>query len=218
MAEQIEQVKGILSIDFDYIMFPCINLYNDITSGGENATVIWEMLKRERGISDEFLLYDPKAYRAIIKLIKTIKDKDKNIELISITEHDELVSEIALGDETKYDLVNIDFHHDIMYRPTDRKNLKNFGTYNCSNWVGYLMLNNKINSYTWIKAPNSSLYDHKLDGTYDIKFETESIRAIEDLDTFLSNHCFDKIFLCFSPQWVPYKYKHLYDLIIDLFG
>ena len=225
--------QKILSIDFDYIMFPCIRLYNDICEGAENPSITWNSIKYNRGVEDNFLSYDANTYTTIVKLIKAIVDKDNNIDKIAIVEHQNIIdilnkyefNESNQPDNKdkelsfKYDLLNIDFHHDVLYRAQDRTAIKNFNKYNCSNWVGYLFIKDKIDKYTWIKAANSDMYDNRLNGTYDIKVNYESIRLISDPKKFIEEQetKFDKIFLCFSPQWVPYQYKHLYDLIVDLF-
>lgn len=228
--------QKILSIDFDYIMFPCIRLYNDICEGSENPSVTWNNIKYNRGVEDNFLTYDANAYTTIVKFIKAIINKareDKvSIDKYAIENHDKIVNildkeEFNINHQPdaeddnifKYDLMNIDFHHDIMYRPQDRTSIKNFNKYNCSDWVGYLFIKDKIDKYTWIKAANSDLYDNRLSGIYDIKFDIGSLRSISDPVNFIKEQetNFNKIFLCFSPQWVPYQYKHLYDLIVDLF-
>ena len=212
-------VHHILSIDFDYIMFPCIKLYNDLCGGGGNSTITWANIEMQRGVEEKFLQYDANAYTSIVKLVQLAMKKE-GTELIPVEEHDKLVDILKEDPEYENDsfnLVNIDFHHDIMYRFNDRNIIKNFDKYNCSDWVGYLMIKDKLSEYTWVKAPNSSLYDHNLDGNYNIKFNIESRRIFDNMNEFLNEHPFDKIFLCFSPQWVPHKYKHLYDLIIDLF-
>ena len=225
--------QKILSIDFDYIMFPCIRLYNDICEGIENPSITWSNIKYNRGVEDNFLTYDANAYTTIVKLIKAIVDKDNNIDKIAIVEHQNIIDILNKYEfnernqpdnkdkelSFKYDLLNIDFHHDVLYRAQDRTAIKNFNKYNCSNWVGYLFIKDKIDKYTWIKAANSDMYDNRLSGTYDIKINYESIRLLSDPKKFIEEQetKFDKIFLCFSPQWVPYQYKHLYDLIVDLF-
>ena len=213
-------VQHILSIDFDYIMFPCIKLYNDLCGGGENSTTIWKIIEFGRGVDDKFISYDARSYTSIVKLVKAAIERDKNVKLIPIEEHQEIVDDLKRDEnynDTKYDLVNIDFHHDIFYRATDKNAIMHFDKYNCSDWVGYLILKDKIEKYTWVKAPNSDLYMHNLDGSHDIKFEIASGNIFDDIKSFVDTNTFDKVYLCFSPQWVPYKYKHLYDLIIDLF-
>ena len=218
--------KNILSIDIDYIMFPCIKLYNDMSSGGENPTVIWDNIEHHRGVDDKFLSYDPESLTNIFKLLKDINTcATKPIKKIAIIEHhniidilnkDEKLEHESLIEGTtesyKYNIVNIDFHHDIMYRPQDRNNIINFNKYNCSNWVGYLILKDKIENYTWVKAPNSDLYSHDLDGKYDIKFNTLSMR--ESITEYNNN--FEYIFLCLSPQWFPYKYQHLFRVLLSV--
>ena len=98
-----------------------------------------------------------------------------------------------------------------MINSKDRNSISKFNNHNSSNWVGYLLLNNIINSYTWIKAPNSIPYDHRLDGKYEIKFNEETLLNMTEPDSF------DMIIINFPQHQVPYEYKHLYDLIFDLF-
>ena len=160
-------IKNILSIDFDYIMYPCIRLYNDMAAGGENSTAIWYNIENNRGVDEKFLSYDATTYKTIVKLVKFITERYPNVKLYPIKEHEEIVDNLKKlpnYDESKFNITNIDFHHDIMYRPQDRAQMINFKKYNCSNWAGYLILNDKIENYTWIKAPNSDMYDHRLDG------------------------------------------------------
>ena len=214
-------VKYILSIDFDYIMYPCIKLYNDISNGSENPTVVWDNIENIRGVDEKFLSYDPKSYNAIVKLVKLAKERSKDVKLIPITNHSEIVTEIKKEEDYNdysYNIINIDFHHDLLYKVGDRTKIVNFDKCDCSNWAGYLMIKDKIEHYTWVKAPNSILYDHHLDGKYDIKFATESNSYLYNPEAIISDYPFDKIYICLSPQWVPHKYKHLYDLIIELFG
>lgn len=213
-------VKHILSIDFDYIMFPCIKLYNDISSKEKCPADTWNAIEKVRGINDNFLSYDPASYIKIAELIQYTIETN-NAQLISINDHQEIVDILKKEedyDSSVYDIVNIDFHHDIMYQSGDKAAIKSFDKYKCSNWVGYLMLKDKIHRYTWIKSPNSDLYDHSLDGNNDIKFYTESSRYLDHIKAMVSDHPFTQIFFCLSPQWVPYKYHHLYDLIVKLFG
>lgn len=220
-------IKRLLSIDFDIIMAPCIKLYNDLSSGGENSTVVWNNINNARGLEDKFLSYDANTYKDLVKLVRDIIEFNRECKLVPIIEHHEIIDDLKTQedyDDTTYDLINIDFHHDIFYRPQDRNLIKSFDKYNCSNWVGYLFLKDKLDKYTWVKAGNSDLYDHQLDGKYKINFFTESLRYIENVYNNISDERkfspvnIDTIYLCLSPQWVPYKYHHLYDLIVELFG
>ena len=222
-------VKRLLSIDFDIIMAPCIKLYNDMSNGGENPTVTWNAIEFERGVDEKFLMYDANTYKTLVKLVKMVMDFNIFCNVVPVTAHHEIIDNLKKSldyDETTYDLINIDYHHDIMYRPQDRNTIKNFDKYNCSNWVGYLMLKDKIDKYTWVKAGNSLAYDHRLDGKTPLDFDVQSLRYIEDGIKYpnslrpdqISPINISTIYLCLSPQWVPYKYHHLYDLIVELFS
>lgn len=199
-------MRRILTIDFDCIMSPCIKLYNEKCVGNENATVIWNRLSNELDINN-FLCYDAHTLESITLLIQ--RSVGAGAKLIPIENHHEIIKELNLASDEKIDLVNIDFHHDIWYNTEAKVSLSNFDTYNCADWVGYLMHNNNINSYEWYKMPNSDMFNEHLDTLFTVK----SNRDIKDID-----EKFDAVYFCLSPQWVPYKYHHLYDLIVKLFG
>lgn len=195
--------KKILSIDFDIIMYSCIKLYNDKVGGGDNPTQLWQGLENDYNINN-ILTYDWNVVKQIAQLIK----KAKSVHFIQ--EHQEIVDILKQDwEEDTYELINIDFHHDLWYRPTDPATLADFDNYNCSNWVGYLLLKNKLvnNTYTWLKAPNSD-QPIKFD-EIDLNFQMLSLR---DLPSLLKEE-FDEVFFCLSPQWVPYKYTKIYELI-----
>ncbi len=196
----------ILSIDFDYVMYPCIKLYNSHVSGSENQAVIWERLEQLLEI-DQYLCYDADALKLIAGLI--LKNVINKAAFIPVTDHEEIV-DILKKDKnypsTKFDITNIDFHHDMYYREEDIAEIKDFGQYNCSDWLGYLYFTDKLENCHWIKAPNSDIYN----GKAKIK-----ISGKKDIVNF--GNGFDMVFLCLSPQWVPYKYHHLYELLCSIY-
>lgn len=193
----------ILSIDFDYIMYPCIKLYNNLCDGKENPTVTWNMIEQERGV-EKFLCYDANALMEIAKVIK--RNIKNGAKLIPINDHDEIIQ--YLENEKNIELLNIDYHHDIIYHSEDINSLADFGKYDCGNWVGYLQLNNFLKEYTWLKAPSSSLC------TIDLPNFQYKTLGLKDFNSITDDY--DCVFFCLSPQWVPYKYHHLYQLIISL--
>jgi hypothetical protein len=188
-------------------MSPCIKLYNNYCSGNENATVIWNRLENELEI-EKFLCYDAESLKNIALLI--LRNVKNGAELIPIEEHQEIINKLScLTECEKIDLVNVDFHHDIWYNPDSLENLINFDDYSCADWVGYLYFKNKLNSYKWVKAANSDMFKNSTAEKIPLE-----ILGKRDLVTLESD--FDKIFFCFSPQWTPYKYRHLYELIIEM--
>ena len=198
----------ILSIDFDAIMFPCIRLYNEYCYGNENATTIWRQLEFDRDIN-QYLSYDANVYKNIGKIIfKNIKNGAK---LIPIQEHQMLVDHLKKYDllDLQFDITNIDYHHDIAYNRNSFVEME-FDNYTCADWAGYLMTLNPETTLTWVRCPGSSPYNE------DIKEFTNTI-TIKRIDEIVDlDDDYDLIYFCLSPQWVPYIYHHLYDLLIDL--
>lgn len=197
----------VLSIDFDYIMSPCIKLYNSYCAGNENATVSWNRIENELGI-EKFLCYDAESLKQIALLIQ--RNVQNGARLIPIEEHQEIIGKLSnLSDSEKIDLVNVDFHHDIWYNPDALENIINFDDYSCADWVGYLYFKNKLNSYRWVKAANSDMFNNSTGE--EIPLEVLGKKDLPNIE-----NDFDVIYFCFSPQWVPYKYRHLYELIIEM--
>jgi len=187
----------VLSIDFDIIMAPCINLYNDLSSEGENSSVNWEKILYERQL-EKFLCYDSKI---LTDLFKLLKQQDCKFEFIE--SHADIVPFIT----EKCDLTNIDFHHDIYYHFESTERFAE-DKYNCANWVSYLGFKNLLETYHWIKAGNSQDFR----GEFNIPWQKSDVSKIATLGKF------DKVIICYSPNWVPYRYRHLYDLIKEVFS
>lgn len=210
------KIVNILSIDFDIIMYPCIKLYNDKIGGDQNSTSLWLALERDFEI-EKYLSYDANVYKNLCKLIK--RNIDNGAKLYGLENHEDIITELKKDSnyETNlYNVTNIDFHHDIYYREEDRVEAKYFDKSNCSDWFGYLIDNKKVASdLRWIKAPNSEpchIEDFMSKLTVDnITNDFRSNKVFTDID-------YQYIYLVKSPQWVPHKFIHLYDLIIDLFG
>lgn len=200
--------KKILSIDFDIIMYPCIKLYNGDVNGDDNPVDLWRGLEDEYGLENyNILTYDARVLKEITKLITINKNKPIHF----IQEHQEIVDHLKTTsgwDIDKYDIYNIDFHHDMWYRDTDFADILKKDEYNCSDWLGYLYLTKRTSNVTWLKAPNSEDLSIKAYGG-EVKLNTLRIREFYRLNEI----DFDEIYFCLSPQWVPQKYKIFYDMI-----
>lgn len=201
--------KKILSIDFDIIMYPCIRLYNEKCAGDCNPTELWNYLNHAYDL-DSSIRYDATVLQNIAKIIKHSVKNGAKLHLI--TEHQEIVDSLKTEtdfDDTTYSIYNIDFHHDLWYHGDEDKNdIVTFDRYNCTNWLGYLFLKGKTELIEWFKAPNSEIETN----------EVKDICAIKRLDEVLGIDFtnFSDVYFCLSPQWVPYKYHHLYRLIGEL--
>lgn len=200
--------KKILSIDFDIIMYPCIKLYNNYVSGTANPTELWAGLNMDFNM-DNFIRYDANVYHDLVMLI--LKNVRNGARLIPITEHQMIIDKLqAEGtyDEDEFNLTNIDFHHDLWYSDRDKINAADFEEWACNNWLGYLYLKDKIKNMHWVKAPNSELLAPADLEVFNTISGLSSIKELGDDYT--------DIYFCLSPQWVPYQYHHLYNLIIDI--
>lgn len=198
----------VLTIDFDFIMSPCIKLYNSHCDGKENDRVNWEIIERELNL-DKFLCYDAEFLRKIALLIKRNVSGEHKAKFIPIKEHHELIQLLPETTE-KIDLLNVDFHHDIGYNwSATCAEMSDFDKYTCANWVGYLQLKGKLERYRWLKAPKSEMFMGNIEC---FNFEVLNHWDIDNVEAD-----FDYVFFCLSPNWVPYKFQHLYDLLVDLF-
>lgn len=199
-----KEVRKILSIDLDYIMFPCIKLYNQFSAGKENDTMIWRYITQE--VDENYFYYDAYALQNILNTI--LRNVKQGATFVPIREHQELVDylhQLEDFEDLTFDVTNIDFHHDLFYDEEELNQILSFNKYSCANWLGYLYMKDRINSATWVKAPNSPWYREEIQY---FPIEVKGLGDIQDLDD-----TYDYVFLCLSPQWIPEKYQHLYDII-----
>ena len=200
--------KTILSIDFDIVMHPCIELYNDDVEGEDNPEELWNFLENKYNFEDLNLLkYDDKLVIQLIQLLKY----NKNKPIYFIQEHQEIVDILKKSPtykEDKYNIINIDFHHDLWYNEESFQAILQDDEYNCANWLGYLLLKKKLISASWVKASNSIPPRIKTYGN-NIQLNTLYFKDLEKLYQI----DFDEIYFCLSPQWVPPKYQIIYEII-----
>lgn len=139
-------------------------------------------------------------------ITKQIKHMNNN-QVFFIKSHEtvnKIISE--LNTQNKIELFNLDFHHDLGYGPIPQKELLN-----CGNWVYKLMLEDKLESYTWLNTKDSILPNHNSFNfkynIYDIKREDFILRELQDIDILI---------ICLSPEWIPPYYQSLFYLWMDL--
>ena len=198
----------ILSIDFDWVMEPCIEVYNDF-SCGRNVTGpagTWEEIQQKIPMIQKLgLEMDYKKYEELYYIILNTIQSNPNLKIAIRNTHDEIVPIILTEfDESNYNLsiINIDHHHDLGYA---NDNYQNCG---CANWVMYLQRHKKIPSlsYQWIHNNNSEIRCN----------ESVPKNLIEKNSTQLSNidiTDIDILFLCGSWEWVPMKYAPLFNIL-----
>ena len=179
-------MKTILSIDFDIIMAPCINIYNDKVPRED-----WDKLLNNPLF--QMLKIDARHYERLTKmLLQAIKHIDKeNIYLIE--DHGRILKYLPKDEEIR--LINIDHHHDLGYGGNPYEDI------GCGNWVYYIK---NLKEYIWIHnsdsifpkfRPNIEIKDFLL---RDVELENIAEQA-------------DMIFISLSEPWVPPYYRPLYD-------
>lgn len=185
---------NIVSIDFDIIMKPSIEYYNNL-------------MCKEEAFTEPLMQICPADLKIYTNLTKWLIKMTKNMSADDITfieSHETIIN--YLPKEENICLINIDHHHDIGYQPSDAdvdlgKNL------HCGNWGKYLLKKNLIDDYIWICNENSQKnYMHSTIKTHYIsEYDLENLKA-------------DKIIICLSSPWVPPHIRPLFYNWMDILG
>ena len=128
----------VLSVDFDIVMGPDIDLYNPKVPV---YATLEEMIADHPALAGLRIDFD--HYRKlIILLLELTKDIDYSNIYIAYS-HNSIID--FLKDDDDLEIVNIDHHHDLGYDETDT-----FEESTYANWAYYLFKQNKIKTYTWL--------------------------------------------------------------------
>lgn len=187
----------ILTIDFDIVMGPSANYYEFMPPHGR-----WEKLKDDaltQLFYGDYICY----YKLTNWLLQTIANGFPKEHLFFIFSHDKVAS--LLSKNEKYDIINIDHHHDISYSAEE-------APLECGNWVEYLYKQNCINSYTWIHNPNSCFpMPNKIKTKVNFNYSHQNFNEF-DLNSLKP----DLIIICLSPEWVPPHIVPLFQIWMDM--
>ena len=191
----------VLSVDFDVIMGPDIDLYNP------KVPVYYTL---EQMIAEHPLLTGLRIdFEHYQKLVNILLEVSQNIEYQNIYvaySHDSILD--FLKNDSDLELVNIDHHHDLGY---DEKN--NFEKATYANWVYYLFKQGKIKKYTWLQNVNSGIMPpDKEENCFFHEFFYNITK-----DNYIEQFGYpDKIFICLSPEWVPEHCFPLFCTLLDV--
>lgn len=186
----------ITTIDFDIIMNPCIDIFNDSDLTADEYLNRYDFLGH--------MAADLELYQRLTNFILSFKSE----QIIFIYSHSDIV-EYFTDLEEPVDLINIDYHHDIIY--DDNINWKSpLKEYNEGNWVKKLWDDKKIKSYMWLKDYKSNNPDFQIEKKY---LNEKHFIHLYDLDKIKDS---DKVYISLSPEWIPSYYNYLYDLWKDL--
>jgi len=213
-----KNIKNVLSVDIDYIMAPCIQLYNDMSgqiSSSFNAEEFWCKVQKERYLN-EYLHYDVDKFNFIKKLLfKSCKNISKE-NIYFGKEHDSILTFLCQDKEKKdyqFNVFNVDHHHDIFYGNNQRSEVERFNFATLSNWVWYLFTNKKLNRYYWINNESSQLEIEDDKVLCHLPFER--MNYFYNKENELLDVEFDYVYFCKSERFFPLKFYDLYYSIID---
>jgi hypothetical protein len=203
----------VLSIDLDYIMAPCIELYHGL-QWCENPNSRWSGLydntnfkEHQFYIDQGNLLY---CYDLFLKALGNCKSVSFGYE------HDELL--YTLQDKEDIEIINIDHHDDVFGEDYEGNiereyvGLVEHDRVNEGNWGAWLHLQKKLDSFIWIRNESSrNFHQHN-----DLNMEVlgKKYKAFLRDDYEFEDYNFDHIFVCLSPQYVPKNHWHYFTMFI----
>ena len=190
-------MKNIVTIDFDIIMAPSIEIYNN-----EVPKRSWDDLLKfdQLRLLNADLNHYKKLTQWLLKIIKYISKEN----IIIIEDHGQIVK--YLKNFNKINIYNIDHHHDLGYHLENKEERDKL---NCGNWGLILKDLNILNDYHWIKNKNSILLPDNVKEfdffTYDlIEFNLDNLPIP------------DKLIICLSEPWVPPMFRPLFFTWLDI--
>lgn len=203
-------MKRILSIDFDWIMRPYIEMYNDVCGASANIDDLrgmWEFIDCKL---QGFELHCCEAQFADLALfLKKITDTLPAEHLHFILHHDSVIQVLNQCNITEpISLTNVDHHHDFGYPPKD--STEPFDQYvTVANWVRCLWKEDRLEHYTWVGNENSAGVQMVADSLHEqFSFYTD-LRKIDQWH-------FDEIIICFSQEWIPPMVRPLFYVLKEL--
>lgn len=188
---------NILSVDFDFVMEPCIQLYNDFIHTLANYSQLWDEIFSKTHC-EKFLKINEDNYSFLLSVLSKLQ-----CPVYIGVDHTNILRSIdeRYGTDTihpTFSITNIDHHHDILYSNRDLPKLKKYNFPQAGTWVGYLWLQQVLHSYRWIRNENSQLYDNNLN----LNFPDFSSDTKEGFNIDNSN-LYDMCYISLSVEWIP---------------
>lgn len=175
---------NLVTIDFDIIMWPSIQIYNDIVD--DDCSV--QDLLDQNPKSGFTPVADLWLYKYLTDYIVEMSKRLPKDHILFVDSHEEVYTKFK-DLYPVISLYNIDHHHDLGYENNEECD--------CGSWVQYLLKNKKASFYTWINDPNSIQPDDD-----SIKFKQYSIKEYSLEKLYIET---DYLIICSSPTWVPFE-------------
>lgn len=193
-------MMNILTIDFDIIMAPSIQYYNGLV-----PQTNWDDLLKNPYY--QLSLIDTDIYNKLTNQILDYLPSLKFDQIHFIKSHEQVNNYLLLN--KKYNIINIDHHHDLGYSKKDCN--EQIDINGCANWVQYIHSKNQLNQYTWIHNDNSIKPDKNLQYLLSNDWEIKKF----NLNNLIVP---DLLIICLSAPWVPPSYQNLFFLWMDIFN
>jgi len=193
------EVKNIVTIDFDIIMAPSIELYNNFI----NEEFCVEDIAVQINDLIKYCNADLNKYSYISMYIFHLFNFLPQENIHFVFDHDQLYD--YTSDEYQYNVINIDHHHDCGY-PRANSDLY------CGNWALKLEENNRLKEYLWLANETSSPFPEELLNKE--KFKTDIITNYNLFDIPTP----DILVICASFAWIPTQFIPLFYLWLDFYN
>ena len=207
-------------------MSPSIQLYNNAFFDS-NPLTRWNDLFNNTDFKENHLTIDQSN---LLFCFDTFLKSLKQCDSVSFGyEHDAIL--FNLQKFSDIELINIDHHDDVLggsyvndtgYNPAaynsegalikEYYDLCENGRVNESNWVGWLVNQKKLKSYTWIGNQNSN----KSKNFFIERIIPEYVNLEKENYNF-ENYKFDHIHVCLSPQYIPKNHWHYFSMFIHTY-
>lgn len=204
----------ILSIDLDIIFSPYVGIYNKFIENNIPCESIWQNIQEIYSIND----FEPNQ-QYLNLIIEIIKNYQNQINKIYIGEdHSNILEAIEKEKNNfllpyKFDIYNIDYHHDIFYTEQQGQRIAEHRIADCGSWVGYLTYFDYINKYYWYCGKGSEVEENRL-----MESNEHAVPQTEKIlfNSFPQNLNIDLLYISLSWPWIPINHYDIIKNIIDI--
>lgn len=192
------EIKNLITIDFDIIMEPSIELYNSIINDKFGIKDLAEINPLMRYCNANL-----NTYSFLTTYLFNVFGLINKNNIHFIYNHHQVYK--YLDDNYKYNVYNIDHHHDYGYHKEEETSSNPLY---CGNWVLKMEEDNFLNNYTWIANYTSSPFPSN----------DQLKKVILEQFDFSSLPIPDLLIICLSKEWVPEQFIPLFHLWLNCYN
>lgn len=200
----------VLSVDLDWLLGNMQNKWAEFD--GETLPHLtnnqyWQVVSWETGIPLNELTHDVDKLKSLSAYLYLCgKLSSLEAKTVVINEHHEIYP--ILNNHKDIYLVNIDHHHDIIYRSEMQEKV------DCGNWVYHLARQGKLRSYSWIGNSESEKY--KLKDDFNIESHCTYHETYSE-KLYMMEERFDLVVICKSGKYTPKSVQKNADSLATIF-